>query len=243
MKTAVFLILILSISPWCRAASDQNTSVGQPSVFWIDGQWQTWNHGAWTSYGQKPTTKIEKPARDRRTAAENADKASDPTRIRRAPKMALAKPGSVQSGLDSEATPGQQGLPPGPPNLAIGQPNLAIGQPTIGIGQPTIGIGQPTIGIGQPTIGIGQSTTAIGQTTIGIGQPAPGIGQTTIGIGQPTIGIGQPTIGIGQPTIGIGQPTIGIGKPNIGIGKHCESQTPKPVPHAHKVPITEKAKD
>jgi len=243
MKTAALLTFILSTTICCLGASEQSTPVGQPSIFWVDGQWQTWNNGAWTPYGQKPTTKIDKPTRERRTIGENPDRASDSARIRRAPKIGLAKPGSAQSGLDSEVPSGQQGLPPGPPNLAIGQPNVAIGQPTIGIGQPTIGIGQPTIGIGQPTIGIGQSTTAIGQTTIGIGQPAPAMGQTTIGIGQTTIGIGRPTIGIGQPTIGIGQPTIRIGKPKIGIGKQSESQTPKPVPHAHKAPVTERLKD
>jgi hypothetical protein len=219
MKTAVLSVLLLTISLCTRAASDSNAPISQPSIFWIHGQWQTWNNGAWTPYARRPAAKSDKP--DHESRGKTVD-SNQPARTRPMHGATTGKSDGLHSTKDSK--PGRpQGLPIGAPNVVIGRPNGAIGQPTIGIGQ-------PMIGVGQPTIGIGQSTTGIGQTTIGIGQPMTGPGKTTIGTGQPTIGIGRPTIGIGQPTIGIGQPTIAIGKPVIGIGKRSETQKPPTAP-------------
>jgi hypothetical protein len=185
MKPAVLTLFRLTISLCTLEASGSTTPVGQPSVFWIDGEWQTWNNGAWRPYGQKPAIRSDKPDHER------GGYSNQPARIRPMHRATTGKSDGLHPTRNS--APGSaQSLPIGAPNLAIGKPNVAIGQPTIGIGLPMIGLGQPTIGIGQSTIGIGQ-------TTIGIGQPMTGFGQTTIGIGQPTIGLGQPTIGIGQP--------------------------------------------
>jgi hypothetical protein len=231
MKTAALSVLFLTISLCTLAASDSTALVGQPSIFWINGQWQTWNTGAWTPYGHKPAAKSDKSDQERRG---NGGHLNQPAPIRRTQRAVTGKSDRLHSARDSEPGPAQ-GLPIGAPNVAIGKPNVAIGKPTTGIGQ-------PMIGLGQPTIGIGQSTTGIGQTTIGIGQPMKGLGQTTIGIGKLTIGIGQPTSGVGPPTIGIGQPTIGIGKPAIGIGRP-EPQKPQPLSRNSRPEISERTKN
>jgi hypothetical protein len=199
MKTIMLSALIIALSIYCGAASDTTGVVTQPSIFWHEGQWQTWNNGVWTPYGQKPTTTAENVSDELKRSGSHSNQPLDSERKRRTQRAALSNSGVAH--LRNKTQPASaQGLPIGPPNLEIGKPNVGVGQTTIGIGQPTIGIGRPS--------------TGIGQTTIGIGQPATGIGQTTIGIGQATTGIGRRTIGIGQPTIGIGQPNGGVGPTN-----------------------------
>jgi hypothetical protein len=177
MRRTLILMCFLLVSVCCRVASASDASsthpIGQPSIFWHEGQWQTWNNGVWTPYGQK-----------QKTGPAPVGKLTEAT----------VQPSGRGRGID-KSTIGM-----GQPNTAIGKPMWGIGQPTIGVGQPSGGLGQPTIGIGQPAPGIGRSTVAIGQPTTGIGQPAIGIGKPTIGIGRPTIGMGKPTIGIGKQT-------------------------------------------
>lgn len=181
MKPKVVAILAaagLWLSQAGAVAADAPVAVGQPSVFWHEGEWQTYKDGVWTPYFRKV----------------------DSSRFQPGPSgVATTRP---TAGI------GQTTIGIGQPQGRIGRPNTQIGQTTIGIAQPngqigstTIGIGKPQGQLGQTTIGIGQPNRQIGQTTIGIGRPQGQIGQTTIGIGKPQGQMSQTTIGIGQPNV------------------------------------------
>jgi hypothetical protein len=179
MKTKIFTLLVVAASLHCWAdprLDEAPVVIGQPSVFWHNGEWQTYKDGVWTPYGK-----------------------ASPNRF----SQARSKEGTAYSGPGIRDSRIARRTSPGNSTSLRREPKAGIGTTTIGIGQPN-GIGQSTIGIGQRNVGIGQRN-GIGQTTIGIGKPNVGIGQTTIGIGQQNIGIGQPN-GIGRTTIGIGKP-------------------------------------
>jgi len=220
MKTKIIALLVTfgSFYSWAEPqSSDAPVVIGQPTIFWHNGQWQTYKDGVWTPYGQEtaaPAEPRDQGALDPRGSAlagrDTVRPEFHPSRYHRPHRKGESNAGAAT----------QMGQSIGGPNVSIGQTTIGIGQPNVGIGQRN-GIGQTTIGIGQPTIGIGQPNVAIGQTTIGIGQPNGGIGQPN-GIGQTTIGIGQPNATLGQPNR-IGQTTIGIGQTTIGIGRQTES--------------------
>lgn len=181
MKWLVLAVAFATINIWCHADTEQ-VVIGQPTIFWHEGEWQTYKDGVWTPYSKSA---------DQARKGTDSKKQEGRGRVARSRQQKSTEPQNVIIGDDSTLVLGQ-------PNIGIGQPNVGIGERN-GIGQTTIGIGQPTIGIGQTTIGIGQPNMGIGQTTIGIGKPNTGIGQTTIGIGQRTVGIGKPNTFFPQP--------------------------------------------
>ena len=192
MKTAIITTLLVVASLHCcgdPALGEAPVVLGQPSIFWHNGQWQTYNDGVWTPYGKPVSDRLAQPP-GKQDAAHSGPGIRDVGVARRA---ALRKSASLRRG-----------------------PNSGIGKTTIGVGKANA-IGQSANGFGEPNLGIGRSTIGIGQPSAGIGRPN-GIGQTTIGIGKPNVGIGPSTIGIGQPNRGIGQPNA-IGQTTIGIGK------------------------
>ena len=163
-------------------------AIGKPTIFWRNGEWQTYKDGKWLPYFE--VLRQEEAARQPVIVPEPEPEP--------APEVPIEQPTDVGIPVygggygywfwdpffqrqrfkhfrdhrhnEHAKGSGQTGTKPGT---------------TTGIGQTTIGIGQQNGGIGRPTIGIGQQT--------------PGIGQTTIGIGKPTIGIGQQAGGIGRP--------------------------------------------
>jgi len=182
----------VAVTPQGRAdppSGEARVVIGQPGIFWHNGQWQTYNDGVWAPYGKPMSNRLTQP-RSKEDAADSGPGIGDP-------------------GIDSGAVVRESETRRRGSDAGIGTTTIGVGQPN-DIGQSTSGIGELNVGIGQSTIGLGQPNDGIGQTTIGIGQPTIGIGQPTIGIGQPAIGIGQPTIGIGQPNT-IDQTTLGIG--------------------------------
>jgi hypothetical protein len=187
MKAEIFTVLVVVASLHCCAdppLGEARVLIGQPSIFWHNGQWQTYHDGVWTPYAKEVSNHSAQP-RSKEDAAYSGPGIQDLGIARR---TALRRSANLRRESDA-------GI--GTTTIGVGQPN-AIGQGTSGIGQPNVGIGRNTIGIGQPNMGIGQ-------TTIGIRKPNVNIGQSTIGIGRPNIGIGQPNA-IGQTTIGIGKP-------------------------------------
>src|SRR2546429_391139 len=143
MNTRIFALLIVIASLSCLAAQPGVgvAAIGQPSIFWHNGEWQTYKDGVWTPYGQAERSHSSRPGN------EKVDAASGSLRI-----GILRNSGREKSIHRS------------------GESNPGIGQTTIGIGQPN-GIGQTTGAIGQPNVGIGRTTIGIGQPNVGIGQP------------------------------------------------------------------------
>jgi hypothetical protein len=196
--------LIFASAFVCRGAQASGYApILQPSIFWHDNQWETYENGEWVPY---------------RGSANNSPVEPEPE-----PEVIPEEPQTPDM-VDTNiyVPPYGWGFIGAPafnhthrrfvrPHVRTQhrRPQTGIGQPNVGIGRPTIGIGKPNAGIGQPNIGIGKPNAGIGQPTIGIGQPNAGIGRPNAGIGQPTIGIGQPNAGVGRPTIGIGQPMSG----------------------------------
>ena len=179
-RISTFLAVAVSclvISEPCTA--DEPVLIGQPTIFWRNGEWQTYKNGVWAPYGKTPA----------------ADQAGGGKIV----VVGGIGPTTFRIGQPN-AQIGQTTIGVGQPQGQIGQTTIGIGQPNGQIGQTTVAIGQRSAQIGQTTIGIGQPNGQIGQTTIGIGQSSGQIGQTTIGIGQPNGQIGQTTIGIGQPS-------------------------------------------
>jgi hypothetical protein len=171
MKTAILTLLVSAVSFYCWAdppLSDSRVLLGQPSIFWHQGQWQTWKDGVWTPYGQSAAD----PAQTLHPETHSQPASATDGRIDRA-----------QAGRTTGHTAhGRRGLRRGRPAAGIGQATGQSGEPNLGIGQTTIGIGQQNLGIGQSS-GIGQTTIGIGQPNAGLGKPNS-IGQTTIGIGK-----------------------------------------------------------
>jgi hypothetical protein len=213
MKTRVTLLLVMAGGLCCWSADTSRSGapvfIGQPTVYWVNGEWQTWKDGVWTPYGQKAD-------QSGRTAGESISRGEhDHGDVR--PQNTQSRRGRHQNypGGDN----GSAGAETGRSYDRADQPNIAIGETTIRMGRPNVAIGQPN-GIGQPNAGLGQQNTSIGQTTIGSGQQNEGMGQPN-GMGRTTIGIGRPNTGIGQPH-GIGQPAIGIGKQSEFIKQERE---------------------
>ena len=153
MKTKIFVLLVVAASLQCRAdpLGENRVVIGQPSIFWHNGEWQTYKEGVWKPYG-KPASNAFSQAPSKEGAVHQGGVVRRDERER----SARASRGSI-TGIGSTT-------------IGIGQPN-GIGQSTVGIGKPNVGIGRNNTGIGQPNIGIGQPN-GIGQTTIGIGKPA-----------------------------------------------------------------------
>jgi hypothetical protein len=166
MKTKIFSLLVVVASLHCRADSrlaQTNVFIGQPSIFWLNGQWQTYNDGVWTPYGQPVSSHPARP-HSKEGKADSGPGIGDPGIVRDAGRR-------KSTGLSGESN-----ARTGPTTIGISQSN--------GIGQSTGGIGKPNVGIGRNAIGIGKPSLSIGGSTNGIGQPN-GISQTTIGIGKP----------------------------------------------------------
>jgi hypothetical protein len=240
MKTGLFFLsaaaLVLAASTGF-ASDNAAAPIGQPTIFWHDNEWQTYENGVWRPYGRKPVEPLAGDQADSEEIPQAPVFPEDAPSFEPGADMFIIRGGHnrhsgaqdrrhrsnhnnhnhpfhserPRSALERFRNQESPAAGMGAPNVFIGQPNIGIGQPTIGIGQPTIGIGQPTIGIGQPTIGIGQPTIGIGQPTIGIGQPTIGIGQRN-GIGANSTVIGAPNTSIGQPNVVIGRTTIEMGR-------------------------------
>jgi hypothetical protein len=189
-------------------------AVTQPSIFWRNGEWQTFHNGEWRPYrGEKAET--ESGAMEGTHQAGTTHQTGSAVGRAGSEKRSMANHHTKTAAALSTKTVGN-----------IGQRTIGIGQNTIAIGENNTGIGQRTIGIGQNTIGIGENNTSIGQTTIGMGQNTIAIGQNNTSIGQRTIGIGQPNSGFGERN-GMGQTTIGIGQPMGGMGERNTGIAPR----------------
>jgi hypothetical protein len=178
MNKMPLMLLVLAAGTIMSLAegSDLYGNIGQPSIFWRDGEWQMFQDGRWIPY----------------IATKSA-----PAQLQTTPEMVPVpepEPEAVDTnGVYYEWGYGLPLLRPihhhrHSPDKARRFTNRNSGAKSL----TDTAVGN----IGRTTIGIGKQSGGIGQTTIGIGQPNGGIGQTTIGIGQPTIGIGKPTIGI-----------------------------------------------
>ena len=160
MKT-LFSLLLLAASLHCygEGTNKQRCAlIGQPSIFWRNNEWQTFQNGKWAPYFKSQNNDLTR----------QSDLGPTPGSEIAPPNIGIGRP----NGQIGERT------------IGIGRPNVQMGQPNAQIGKTTIGIGRPNVQMGQNTIRIGQPNT-IGQTTIGIGQPNVAIGQPTIGIGKP----------------------------------------------------------
>ena len=196
-------LLAAAFVPGAKAANSY-APILQPTIFWHDNQWETYENGQWVPYHD--------PA--------NYNTAMEPEPAEVVLPEEPQPPETVDSsGFVPSYGWGFIGAPafyrPHHHRLAHTRPEHR--RPTNVAGRHNAGTGRTTIGMGRPNVGIGQ-------TTIGIGQANAGIGHRNAGIGQTTIGIGQPNVGIGQNNAGIGQTTIGIGQPNVGIGQQMGSQ-------------------
>ncbi len=225
MKSLLIFLMLLTATLLCHGEGTRPYAliVGQPSIFWRDGEWQIYQDGQWVPYSSenKESTSITEQASPEPVSP------SEPEMIEtngyvtdhgwgygvpvfgRTHRHHREKFPHRRNRKDEDRLSRGGGL---------GQTTIGIGRQSGGLGQPTIGIGQRN-GLGQPTIGIGQQNGGLGQTTIGIGEANFRIGQRNVAIGQPNGQLGQPTIDIGQPIGAIGQTTIGIGQPTIGIGR------------------------
>jgi hypothetical protein len=181
MIKATFIFLMLTSGTlFSRAATaDLYANIGQPSIFWRDGEWQMFKDGRWVPYGAtKPEPSIElQSSPEPMVLPEPQPESVDTNAVYYDWSYGLPflRPIHHHRRFDKERR-FKRDKDSGPKSLT----DTSIGN------------------IGRTTIGIGKQSGGLGQRTIGIGQPNAGIGQTTIGIGQPTIGIGKPTIGIGQ---------------------------------------------
>lgn len=187
MKIRLLVMLVAAGTAWSGAsalAGEASEPIGQPSIFWHNGEWQTYKNGVWTPYTR---------------SANPSETGSGANRPETAVGGAKPSPDNSQGAAASSGAIGER-------NVQMGQPTIGIGRNNTGLSQNPIGIGGNNTGIGPNNMGIGQNNTGIGRTTIGIGQNNGGIGQTTIGIGKPTIGIGERN-GMGETTIGIGKQT------------------------------------
>jgi hypothetical protein len=219
------------------AEANGYTPILQPSIFWHNNQWMTYENGQWVPYRDPAhNVTVVEPQPEETVIAEEppppdmvdtniyyptygwgfigAPALYPPHRFHRTKRQVRTEHRRPQTSI-------------GQPNAGLGQQTIGIGQPNVGIGQTTIGVGRPNAGIGRPTVGIGQPNTGIGQPNAGLGQPNAGIGQPNTGLGQPTIGIGQPNAGVGQPNVGVGQPNAGVGRSTIGIGQPISGQQPR----------------
>jgi hypothetical protein len=186
MKKRILALVLGAMSLSCQAAqSGDSVAIGQPSVFWHNAEWQTYENGVWRPYGQPSRNTARLPSAGTIYMGPSSSRG-----VARVVRQERLHRGNESGGI-------------GQPTIGIGQPN-GIGQSAGGFGEPNVGIGQTTIGIGRPNVAVGQRN-GIGQTTIGIGKPNTAPGANNTGIGKPSVGIGQPN-GIGQPTIGIGKP-------------------------------------
>jgi hypothetical protein len=150
-------------------ASDLYSNIGQPSIFWRDGEWQVFQDGRWIPY---VATK------------------SPPVQVQTVPEL-LPPPEPEPEAIDMNGVYYNWGY-----GLPLLRPIHHRHRPDkerrlTNRNSRTKALTDTAVGnIGRTTIGIGKQSGGIGQPTIGIGRPNGGIGQTTIGIGKPTIGIG-----------------------------------------------------
>jgi hypothetical protein len=174
MKVEWIAALVVGAAVCCRAAeadTDTPVAIGQPTVFWHNGQWQTYKDGVWRPYHDEKRQEEEPVAMQPEMAPEQVPPPEEPGMY----------PPYFVDGIYVGGGGHNRRRHHRPRPTPYGQ----AGQPVGGLGQTTIGIGPQQPGLGQTTIGIGPQTPGIGQTTIGMGPQQPGLGQTTIGIGQP----------------------------------------------------------
>ena len=243
VKTQLIVLLLLIAGYGAHAASseDQNpAAIGQPTIFWRNGEWQTYRDGIWSPYFQsqdgtgKPGDGIAHSGKagDEAGPGVAARTEGGPGHERRHRPWHHPNPNDLAAGGTGVrkhwGQPGNGGseLAIGKPNVAIGQPNILIGQPNISIGQPNVAIGQPNLNIGQPNIAIGQPNVAIGQPNLNIGQPNVSIGKPNVAIGQPNVAIGQQNLAIGHNNLAIGQPNLTTGRPNAAAPHNAPGTKP-----------------
>lgn len=168
---------------WGESPSDSTQVVGQPSVFWHNGEWQTYKNGVWTPYGQKANEPV---VLQQRVAGDwivlgNTNSAGDSSG-----KQAIERTPVRRHILRTRGTGAQ--------TEKAENANTLSASPQLGSAQST----QPNISIGQNTVGIGQRN-GIGQTTIGIGQPNTGIGPRN-DFAQPILPSNKPNASFRQST-------------------------------------------
>lgn len=179
MKIEFVALLIMGAALACgaqEADSDNRIVIGQPTVFWHNGEWQTYRDGIWEPYHD--------PAR---SAAAEAEAEPEPM-----PEAA----GAAENGVPYSPyvivgggpwggryhgfhhRPRRNGRPParpvqpiGPANTAIGPANHHISPVGHAIGPTPIGIGQTPVGVRPPRAGSNPPSLSSGQTTIGGGRP------------------------------------------------------------------------
>jgi hypothetical protein len=196
-------------------ADQTNTVVtlGQPSIFWRNNEWEVFQNGQWISYAQAARAAAAAAAAAEETAAQTPPVAEPEA----APEPEVGQTNDytppVPFGYVIDLT--TAGDPPGQSqasgaksrSLGLGQQPAGFGQPNTPIGQPTIGPGQQTPGIGQqPTLDTGQQATGIRQPNVPLGQPQ-GQGQTTASGAERSMVLVQPTGSSSPASVGIGHTT------------------------------------
>lgn len=213
-------VLFAGISFACRAAEANGyTPILQPSIFWHNNQWMTYENGQWVPYRDPAyKTMAVEPEPEEMVIPEEPPP----------PDMVDTNIYYPTYGWGFIGAPALY-----PPRHFRHTKQRHVRterrRPETSIGQPNAGIGQPTIGIGQPNVGIGH-------TTIGVGRPNAGIGRPNVGIGQPNAGIGQPTIGVGQQNAGIGQPNAGVGQTRTEMQSDLHSRSVRDEQPANRSP-------
>jgi hypothetical protein len=231
MIKSAFIFLLLAAGTILSRAETSNVyaTIGQPSIFWRDGEWQVFQDGHWIPHSATRSTPVIEPQGIPEPLAQPEPEMVDTNGIYYDWGYGYGLPFFSRPHLH-HFDRGRHFKKPGPRSLndssvgGVGQTTIGIGQQSGGLGQTTIGIGQPNGGIGQTTIGIGQPNAGLGQPTIAIGQPNTQLGKQKTGFGRPNARLGQTTIGIGQPQGSIGQPTIGIGQQSRSVITHSQPQ-------------------
>lgn len=163
INRALLPILFLAALIFAVPSASAYEIVGQPSIFWRDGEWQVYKDGHWVPYAgstlpqaqpvQAEPVYIPVPAPEAPITDTNAYYPDDGYGYGYSYGFPLWNSGGHRH-INRNATH-RRSIRTHPP---VDLNNRSIGN----IGRTTIGIGQPTIGIGQPTIGIGQQSGTIG---------------------------------------------------------------------------------
>jgi hypothetical protein len=169
MKNCFYFLLLLlgTMIAHGQTTNEQGLIlVGQPSIFWRNGEWQTYKEGRWIRYVPPQSAVSEQTASaQNRVYPQAAPEEMAPLGEQEQPApyydstfgpspWVYAVPGGYGYGFGS-AGPRRHRIPHGnsqQPTHRNSQSAQAVDRSRIGIGQNTTGIGQPTIGIGQPNM-------------------------------------------------------------------------------------------
>ncbi len=200
MKRTIQILLLLACaipSVWCRAAEAEHSgyvAIGQPTIFWRNGEWQTYKDGRWVPYFES----LRQDEAAKEAAAREAATMPEPEPVLVPEQPPIDQPPDMGVSVYGGGY-GYFFWDPFFQRRHFGHGRDRDHRRNVHDKSASAQAATPAAGIGQTTIGIGQQNGGIGRPTIGIGPQRPSIGQPTAAIGKPTIGIGQPAGAIGRP--------------------------------------------